>query len=187
MKKQIHLNENELYSLIKESVKKVLNEGKKVNHKPYFNNKGTTSYKGSVEKWYKPGERVKWGSQDFIDNADELRKYIPDQQSFDEMLTVFKDAVKHNNRAENYDKNGNFVTDPLADVKGNKRERAKIADMLRINGITLDEYRKMTEKEQDECWDEYDHYYSPRAIRHREWEEMGDPDWDMIYDNLPYN
>ena len=37
MKKQIHLNENELYNLIKESVKKVLNEGKKVNHKPYFN------------------------------------------------------------------------------------------------------------------------------------------------------
>ena len=180
MKKQIHLTENELYSLIKESVTKILNEGKKVNNKPYFNNRGTASFKDGVEKWYKPGEKVKWMSQDVLD-------FVRSKTANDNFPTDIKDAMKHNERAEKYDKKGKLIGDPLADVKGNKRERAQIADMLRINGITLDEYRKMTDEEQNECWDEYNDYYSPRAIRHREWEEMGDPDWDMIYDNLPYN
>ena len=215
MKKQIHLTENELYSLIKESVTKILNEGKKVNNKPYFKDSCVYNRNCPKGKYIKPGEYI-YDSEDCIlkkriegqpnelqdvntvanrrygynfidldnDEREDVLDYVKDWNDFSR---YYNNAIKHNERAVKYDEKGKLIGDPLADVKGNKRERAQIADMLRINGITLDEYRKMTKKEQNECWDEYNDYYSPRAMRHREWEEMGDPDWDMIYDNLPYN
>lgn len=67
------------------------------------------------------------------------------------------------------------------------KEKRKWVEMLKANGVSLREYNSMSEDEKAECWDYYRDWSSPRARRARMWDEMGDPNWDQIYDHLyPY-
>lgn len=105
---------------------------------------------------------------------------------------------KHNERAANsYMYNGNHSedSDRLHTLWGSPeqqdekhqmelKQRREMAEMLQVNGISLKEYQKMSEEQKGECWDYYRDWSSPRNRRAREWNEMGDPNWDQIYDNL---
>jgi len=228
-KQVIRINENQLKQIVMESVKKVLNEGKKVNNNPYFDEyySGNGGPKG---RKIKPGEKIYNGlnpdgsdsssdwdlkgnhrqngglsNQEFMDIA----KKIPEkdgykspyfQQLIDDMTKeneLQQKMQKHNQRLNNYMYSGYHSEDDprLHTLWGSKEQedethalqmknRKKWAEMLKVNGISLKDYKSMSEKEQDDCWEYYKSWNSPRNRRARYWDEIGDPNWDNIYDNL---
>ena len=228
-KQVIRLNESQLRQIIKESVNKILKEGKKVNNKPYFDKyysnetpkgekvkPGQTIYNGlktdgtySPSDWdlkgnhrQKNGGLSRRGLKDLIDKisvsggieSPYFQELIDDSEK---ELKLQKAMQKHNQRVKNYMYSGNHGenSDRLHTLWGSKEQedethqnqmknRKEWAEMLKVNGISLKEYSEMGEDEQDECWEYYREWNSPRNRRARYWDEIGDPNWDNIYDNL---
>lgn len=119
------------------------------------------------------GEALSLDDVDFLPNRTKLQNAMQ------------KHNQRHANSYPAYEKNvwgSKEQQDKMFTDK--KKDREKFAEMLHINGISLAEYKAMSEREKGECWEHYDSYNSPRARRARMWDEMGDPNWDNIYDNL---
>lgn len=158
-KKLIRLTEADLHRIVKESVNKVLNEGKYVNNKPGFTksefgtpmftkdaltkNKRipTTSFKDMWTQYYKEkGEEVDDAHiQDMVDLCTDDNYGIPYRRD------DFKDAYgKHQERQKNKDY-----------VFRKKRERELLIKMLNFMGISLDKWKRMDKEKQDYVWEKY--------------------------------
>ena len=161
-KKLIRLTEADLHKIVKESVNKVLNEGKYVNNKPGFitsefgntmftkdaltKNKRipTTSFKDRLTQYYKEkGEEVDDAYiQDMVDLCTDANYGIPYRRG------DFEDAYgKHQERQ----KNKNYEDDTFR----KKRERELLIKMLHFMGISLDKWKRMDKEKQDYVWAKY--------------------------------
>lgn len=98
--KKIRITEGELRGIINKTIRRIVNEGKVVNNKPYF----SEYYSGRTPK----GTKIKAGRKAYIDgysdwdlegNAKEMgvSKYNPD---------LYRAMKKHNDRVSNYKLNG---------------------------------------------------------------------------------
>lgn len=146
MKQTIRMNEWQFKRVVAEAVKRVLMEGKIVNHKPYFQ-----SEYGFVRQ---PGE--------YIDEP--LRSRPIDRNKFNtigDWADYVDDVKKHNSRTDNYifgdfDDENNRYNHILIGSKEyyDKLQRwmPEFRKMCAFNGISEKEYREMPDYEQTNMW-----------------------------------
>lgn len=103
-KRRIKLTESDLHNIIKESVKKILSEGKTVNNKPFFSRGGRNMRPGkSLSGSYLEGNEFlrQKGYKDFYDAYAAVRRGELDKNTFDKWYDEHMTAVnKHNDRLE---------------------------------------------------------------------------------------
>jgi len=92
MKQTIRLTESELKHLIRESVKKILKEGKKVNHKPYFGPN------------IRPGDPIPAPDYDDVVSSSEQFLDTISPEEWSELEDFVNALSKHLERAKNYKK-----------------------------------------------------------------------------------
>ncbi len=96
-KQVIKINENQLKQIVTESVKKVIEEGEKVNNKPYFY-KDISPYYG--DSAYSPGETIRKGYGDSYSAYDD-REYVSSPGGGERVRHKdIKGIEKHNERAQ---------------------------------------------------------------------------------------
>ena len=169
MKRKIRLTESDLHDIIKESVKRVLNEGKVVNNRPIFNynsyNKAKPGKKVDVFHFTDGSEFAPSPRDDYYqlfgykDRKDFYNE--PDDDKFDRIKTNFKDGTfKHNERARTkYDEKGNpmfgdeyYNKQFNKDKKENRKELKRFLRMLRLNKISKEDFNNSSKEEQEAYW-----------------------------------
>lgn len=174
-KQVIRLSESQLIQIVKESFKRVLNEGKVINHKPYFFRDGINK-----EKPIKPGEYA-----DSTHNMIRFYKQLKSDGSstpetrIDALGDYCNGLDKHNARRNNYirkepNSDSNLVhfaskegeeaeqKERLMKRKEAAKNQKKFKDMLSFNAISAEDYKALSDDERREMWDVY-YMYGPPA------------------------
>lgn len=152
MKKQvIRLTESDLKNIIKESVERILNEGKVVNNKGIFND-----YWDGWRK-EKPGFCVNRDINNFkkppIGADNEYLKYFDNKEDFENAIK------KHNERTGKY--TGGYLTRKASEdnYRWKQNSRRNLArhfkDMLHFNNISSHTYYKSSPEKRNYYWDKY--------------------------------
>ena len=112
-KQVIRLTEGDLHRIIKESVNKILQEGKVVNHKPLFYDKNRPIQPGdySMESDRYPSEELQnryWQNRGFKNREDAYNQLSKDDDGFDEYFDIKHHEIpnaikKHDERRFKYD------------------------------------------------------------------------------------
>ena len=186
-KRTVRLTESDLKNIIKESVERILNEGKTVNNKLIFD-----KYNGKEKA--KPGERTDshplFPNDDYFqnfgyDNEDDFMKKTIGQRDIETIKRIngnFEDGViKHNDRLSKYDEMGKpkfgeeYYDSQFKKEKREKRNEIKrFLRMLRLNKITREEFNNSSKEEKKAYWDK---------LYNREWQDMENERQETAYWN----
>lgn len=150
-KKTIRLTESDLKNIIKESVERILNEGKVVNNKGIFND-----YWDGWRK-EKPGFCVNRDINNFkkppIGADNEYLKYFDNKEDFENAIK------KHNERTDKY--TGGYLTRKASEdnYRWKQNSRRNLArhfkNMLHFNNISSHTYYKSSPEKRNYYWDKY--------------------------------
>ena len=196
MKRRIRLTESDLHNIIKESVKKVLNEGKVSNNVPI--------YKTYSSEYAQPGDEVTndstsyrkdsnyWGKFGCEDFEDCINKYGKDK-AYNILLNFRDGADIHDKRRSKYKETGAWRGERYIPQFGRKwenslykekrredlKELKRFNKMLRLNKITKEEFYNSSKDEQNEYW---------QTLYNYEWEILDnerqeDAYWRNVMDN----
>lgn len=166
-KQVIRLTESQFKQIVMESVKNILEEGKVVNHKPYFVKRN--------DKPAQPGDYA-----DFLHNIQYSKQHRSDDSHtrVNGMLDYYNALDKHNARRNNYirkEPNSDSHLVHIASKEGeeskqkerlmNRKESARtqreFKEMLRFNGVSSEEYNTLSKSDREEMWNNYYRYGSP--------------------------
>lgn len=164
MGKTIKITESDLHRLVKESVKRVLMEGKVVNHKPMF--------------YY-----YKWDRENLNKKPIKPGEYVDDWTKFDNKFRsnydkrVMKGMDIHNKRHGNYDSKNNLVGTKEyqeKEAEDKRIERRCLVDLLKHFKMSARKFASLPEWWQNNLWEDYWDWRFPRDYSSNDDEETTD-------------
>ena len=189
MKKTIRLTESDLHRIVKESVNRIIREGKVVNHKPVDFDKIRRD-RGYDEVSKAQGKHIsrKYGPQSKVHDKLGLRKtsldlckrigFEPDE--FDSTIQGIARYYREHPHLKAY--RDSHLCPHIEDKKRKAEYEAKAKDFeewLAGEGI-YDGGKSLPQDKYADLWFEFERNYSDWK-RHKTWQDEGDPNWDNMY------